>query len=89
MKFLTKVQVLLYLHTNCQIVVKLISIRAAAFVTANGVNTGIVSAWRSIAFILIYTLIMINMLDKAIRTATAISPHKILKRKIAYCEEDT
>jgi len=67
------------LDTNCQIVVELVSVWATAFVTANSVNTSVVAAWRSITFVLIYALVMINMLDKAVWTPTAVSSHKILK----------
>lgn len=35
----------LYLNTNRQIVVELVSVWATTFVTANGVDTSIVAAW--------------------------------------------
>lgn len=75
----------LYLNTNRQIVVELVPVWTTTFVTANSVDTSIVAAWRRVTFVLVYALVMIYVLDKAIRTPTAVSPHEILTMKIADC----
>lgn len=68
-----------YLHADRQIIVELITVRTTAFVTANRIDAAIVTAWRRVAFILIYTLIIIKVLHKAFGTSTAVAAHKILE----------
>lgn len=67
-----------YLHADRQIVVELITVWTTAFVTANCIDAATVAARRSVAFILVYALIVIKMLDKAVRASTAIAAHEIL-----------
>lgn len=67
-----------HLHTNSQIIVELISVGTATFVTANSINASIVSAWRGVTFVLVYTLVMIEMLDETVWASTTVRPHKIL-----------
>lgn len=69
-----------YLHTDCQIVIELITRRTTAFVTANRIDAGSITARRRVAFILVYTLIVIKVLHKAIRASAAVTSHKILKK---------
>lgn len=68
-----------HLHADRQIVVELITVWTTAFVTANCIDAATVAARRSVAFILVYALIVIKMLDKAVRASTAIAAHEILK----------
>jgi len=68
-----------YLHANRQTVIELIAIRATAFVTANRVDAGTVAAWRRITLVLVYTLVVVKMLDKAIRASAAVTAHEILQ----------
>lgn len=56
----------------------MITVRTTAFVTANCIDAGTVTAWRLVAFILIHALVVINVLDKAIRASAAVTAHKIL-----------
>ena len=73
---------MLYLYTNCKIIIKLITIGAAALVTANRIDAGAVAARRRVAFVLVDALIVIKMLNKAVRTSAAITPHEILEIRI-------
>lgn len=68
-----------HLHTNCQIIIELITIGTAAFVTANRINAGAVAAWRRVALVLVDALIIIKVLNEAVRTSAAITAHEILK----------
>lgn len=74
-----------YLHTNCQIIVELVSVRTTTFITANCINTSVVAARRSTTFVFIYALVMINVLDKSVWASTTVCAHKILKITIPSC----
>lgn len=68
-----------YLHADRQIVIELITVRTTAFVTANCINARTVAAGRFFAFILVYALIVIQVLNEAIRASAAVTAHKVLK----------
>lgn len=67
-----------YLHADRQIVIELITGRTTAFVTANCIDAGSITARRRVAFILVYTLIIIEVLHKTIRASATETAHKIL-----------
>lgn len=71
-----------YLHADRQIVIELITGRTTAFVTANCIDAGSITARRRVAFILVYTLIIIEVLHKTIRASATETAHKILKKKL-------
>lgn len=75
-----------HLHANCQIVIELVAIRAAALVTADCIDAGAVTAGRRVAFVLVDALIVIEVLDEALRTAAAVTTHKVLEIKVREFE---
>lgn len=62
-----------------QITVELVTIRAATFVTANGVDASVVPARGRIALVLIDALVVIKMLNESFWTSATIASHKVLK----------
>lgn len=67
-----------YLNTILPIIIELMALRTPAFVTSQGIDAITVTARWTITLILIYTLIVVQMLDKSLWTSAAISPHEVL-----------
>ena len=76
---ITSLKLTTHLNTNLQIIVELVTIRAAAFVAANRVDASAVSARGRVAFVLVETLIVIKMLNESFGTSATIASHKILQ----------